>query len=99
MSDLEFAIAIVFPGAGVAEIVKGATYNGVHIIDKEDYNPGKDYTAYRTLYEPYIDGKRILLLFVFPDGQSILASTDAELARAIEKTKEQGTVLPDGDGE
>ncbi len=88
MSDHEFAIAIVFPGAGVAEIVKGATYNGVHIIDKEDYDPQKDYAAYHAAYEPYIEGKRILLLFVFPDGQSMLATDEMQLTSAVEKSRQ-----------
>ena len=88
MNDLQFAIAVVFPGAEVADIVKAATYNGVHIIDKEEYDNGRDYAAYSAAYEPYIEGSRILLLFVYPEGQSILAGDDAQLQRAIEKSSE-----------
>lgn len=88
MTDLHFAIAIVVPGAKVADIVKAATYNGVHIIDKETYDAGKDYVLYISAYEPYTNGSRIQLLFVFPGGQSILASEDIQITEAVEKCRD-----------
>jgi hypothetical protein len=87
MSYLQFAVAIVFPGAGVPDIVEAAAKNHVHIIDKEDYDAQKDYEAFSKSYEPYINGSRILLLFIFPEGRSILASDPTRLSAAIEEIK------------
>ena len=87
MSELNFAIAIVFPGAGVANIVKAATLHGVHIIDKEEYDAGKDYTSFFSSYEPYMNGSRLLLLFIYSDGNSILAEDTVQLEGALEKSR------------
>jgi hypothetical protein len=88
MTDLHFAIAIILPSAEVGDIVKATTYNGVHIIDKETYDTGKDYALFMSGYEPYTNGSRIKLLFVFPDGQSILATDDVQIAQAVEKCRD-----------
>lgn len=88
MTDLHFAIAIVLPGAEVADIVKAATFNGVHIIDKETYDAEKDYASFISAYEPYTNGSRILLLFVFPGAQSMLVADDAQLLQALEKCRD-----------
>jgi hypothetical protein len=87
MSYLQFAIAIMFPGAGIPDIVDAASRHNVHIIDKESYDAQKDYIALGQSYEPYINGSRILLLFVFPEGRSILATDPQKLAEAVEEGK------------
>ncbi len=82
---LQFAVAIVFPEAGVKDIVSSAMKSNVHIIDKENYDPDKDYIAYSASYEPYVNGSKILLLFIFPQEEYILADTEDHLMEAATK--------------
>ncbi len=82
---LKFAIAIVFPEADIKDIVQAALKNNVHIIDKEVYDASKDYVAYSASYQPYINGSKIHLLFIFGEGDFILADTDGTLAEATTK--------------
>ena len=85
---LQFAVAIVFPNASVKDIVSAALKSDVHIIDKENYNPEKDYLAYSASYEPYVSGSKILLLFIFAEGQYILTDTEDHLMEAAAKISE-----------
>lgn len=85
---LQFAVAIVFPEAGVKDIVSAATKCNVHIIDKEDYDPDKDYIAYSASYEPYVLDNKILLLFIFPHEEYILTDTEDHLMEAAMKISE-----------
>lgn len=80
-----FAVAVVFPGAGSADIVNAAIKNEVHIIDKEDYKAGKDYNAFSANYHPYLNDKHIDLLFVFREGFSIYANTEDKMKMALER--------------
>ncbi|RYE25463.1 MAG: hypothetical protein EOP51_04050 [Sphingobacteriales bacterium] len=84
---LQFAVAIVFPNVDVKDIVTAAVKSEVHIIDKENYDPEKDYIAYSKSYEPYVNGSKILLLFIFPEGHYTLADTEDHLVEAAEKIK------------
>lgn len=88
MTPTQFAIAIVFPGVGIKEVVSAAIKSQVHIVDREFYNPAKDYGAFSASYEPYLNGSRIMLLFVFPEGAFILASSDELLTKAFAKIEE-----------
>jgi len=85
---LQFAVAIVFPNASVKDIVSAAMKNNVHIIDKENYDPEKDYIAYSASYQPYVQGSKILLLFIFPEEESILTNTEQNLMEAAAKISE-----------
>jgi hypothetical protein len=90
LSLLEFAVAIVFPGVGAADIVAAAIKHEVHVIDKEEYAPQKDYAAYHATYEPYVNGSRIMLLFVFTGGFSVLADNPQNLEKAMERIRMMG---------
>lgn len=87
-SPTQFALAIVFPGTDMADIVSAAVQHHVHIVDKQNFDAGKDYVAESKRYEPYVNGSRILLLFVFPEGHSILANSEAQLHSAIGRIRE-----------
>lgn len=88
MTPTQFAVVIVFPGAQLSEVISAALTHNVHIIDKEAYRPGKDYAAMSRSYEPYINGSKILLLFVFPEGLAILANDETKLNVAVERIRE-----------
>lgn len=87
-SPTQFALAIVFPGSGTADVVAAAVRHYVHIVDRAPYDPAKDYAALSKKYEPYVNGSRILLLFVFAEGYSVLADDDRNLDMAIGKIRE-----------
>lgn len=82
-SPTQFALAIVFPDTDNGDVVSAAIRHHVHIVDKEDFTPEKDYAAQAASYEPYINGSRIMLLFVFPEGNTVLADTETNLQRAL----------------
>lgn len=88
MTPMQFAVVIVFPGTQLSEVISAAITHNVHIIDKESYKPGKDYAAMSRAYEPYINGSRILLLFVFPEGLAILANNETNLNMAVVRIRE-----------
>ena len=88
ISPTQFALAIVFPGSDTADVVAAAVRHHVHIVDKEAYDPRKDYVAVSKKYEPYINGSRILLMFVFSEGQSVLADDDRNLDMAVGRIRE-----------
>ena len=87
-SPSQFALAIVFPGADMAAVVRAAVRHHVHVVDKETHDARKDYAAESKKYTPYINGSRILLLFVFPGGHSVLADSDASLDVALRRIRE-----------
>lgn len=87
MTPSQFALAVVFPGADVADVVRAAMHHRVHIVDKEPYKDGKNYASFNLTYEPYING-RIFLLFVFPEGYSVLADDSHSLGNALSKIQE-----------
>jgi hypothetical protein len=88
MTPTQFAVVIVFPGTQLSGVISAALAHNVHIIDKEAYKPGKDYAAMSRSYEPYINGSRILLLFVFSEGLAILANNEANLNMAVVRIRE-----------
>lgn len=83
MNPSQFALAVVFPGADVADVVRAAMQRNVHIVDKEPYKEHKNYASFDLTYQPYLDGGRILLLFVFPGGYSVLAKDQQTLNNAL----------------
>jgi hypothetical protein len=87
-SPSQFALAIVFPGTGNMDVVTAAVRHHVHVVDKEVFDAKKDYAAESKRYEPYINGSRILLLFIFQEGTSILADTENNLDIAIRHIQE-----------
>jgi hypothetical protein len=89
-SPTQFALAIVFPGTDNTDVVAAAVRHHVHVVDKEYFDAAKDYAAIAASYEPYINGSRIMLLFVFPQGNTVLADTEASLQQAIRRIQEIG---------
>ncbi|WP_276135025.1 hypothetical protein [Polluticoccus soli] len=79
----QFALAIVFPGADNGDVVKAAIRHYVHVIDKEDFIADKDYAAQAASYQPYTNGSRIMLLFIFSEGNTVLADNETNLQRAL----------------
>ena len=86
MTVIQFAIAIVFPGATPTDIVKAALRYEVHILNQENYEATTDYTVYDTKYGSFMNGSRLYLLFIFP-GNSILANDDRKLQEAMLELK------------
>jgi hypothetical protein len=87
-SPTQFVLAIVFPGTATSDIVSAAVRHHVHIVDKETFDAKKDYAAESRKYTPYINGSRIMLLFIFPDGNSVLADSDKNLQSAVGRIRE-----------
>lgn len=83
MTPKQFALAILSPGAGAADIVSAATKNRVSIIDREPYNPQKNYAALTA--DGDYRSNNIKLLFVFNDGHSVLADTEQKIKHAMQK--------------
>lgn len=81
----KFALAIVLPGAGAADIVHAAIKNEVHIIDKEEYLHGKDYLSMGDEYREVLDGDAISLLFVLPGNNSLLGHSVESLESALKQ--------------
>lgn len=84
----QFALAIVFPGTDNADVVSSAVRHHVHVVDKEHFDVDKDYAAQAASYEPYINSSRIMLLFVFPEGNTVLADNESNLQRALLRIRE-----------
>jgi hypothetical protein len=76
----QFAIAITMPGVGGAEIVNATLKHNVHILDKELYRKGKDYSVF---LGSTADDTAIDLLFIFKDGSSISVSSYGKLLEVI----------------
>ena len=83
MNAHQFAIAIVCPGGSSSDVVNAAMKYNVHIIDKETYLADKDYRAVVSNY--HVTDYKIELLFVFPDGEHILAVDNEQYETAISK--------------
>jgi hypothetical protein len=81
MTPKQFALAILSPGANAEDVVSAANRNKVSIIDKQPYDPSKNYA---TLNNDQWNST-IKLLFVFNDGYSILADTEQKLRHAMQK--------------
>lgn len=88
MTPSQFALAVVFPGADISDVVRAAMQHNVHIVDKEPFRETRDYASFDLAYHPYINGGRILLLFVFPEGYSVLADDSRALTKALTKVQE-----------
>jgi hypothetical protein len=87
-SSSQFALAIVFPGADMSDVVRAAVRHHVHVVDREIFSAGKDYVIESKKQASYINGSRIMLLFVFPDENSVLADSDANLDVALSRILE-----------
>lgn len=87
-SPTQFVLAVIFPGTNTSDIVSAAVKHHVHIVDKETFDVSKDYAAESKKYEPYINGSRIMLLFIFTGGYSILADSETNLQSAIGRIRE-----------
>lgn len=82
MKNLRFAVAVLMPQASTSDIVSAAIRNQVHIIDKENFDPLKDYRFSKR--ENEVD---IFPLFIF-GKQTILADTEESYNRAISVIRE-----------
>ena len=80
-----FAVCILLPGTSDLDAVHAATFHHVHILDKQSFNPDKDYSCYRELRTPP-NCPEIFPLFIFP-GESELIEDSDTLNAAVEKSK------------
>jgi hypothetical protein len=85
MDHSRFAICIIFPGATAYDVVNAAIKHNVHILDREPYDPEKNYSTKR--YATAANGASIVSLFLFPEEKSILAENDNDLELAIKKIR------------
>jgi hypothetical protein len=81
----QFAVAIVMPGVGGAEIVNATMRHNVHILGKELYRSGKDYAA---LLDATSEDTDIGLLFIFKDGSSVSVDDYSKLMEVISRLEE-----------
>lgn len=88
MNHSGFAICILFPGTTVTDIVNAATKHHVVILNKEAFDPAKDYND---LYHLKDQERRITIfpLFIFP-SKAILASNPSSFQEALDHSKELG---------
>lgn len=86
MDHLRFAFCIVFPDTSSLDVVNAAMRHNVHIIDKEKFDPKKDYTSYKHGYT-LENGAEINPLFVFP-ADSILADNEHSFRKALQRLKD-----------
>lgn len=76
----QFAIAITMPGVGGTEIVNATMKHNVHILDKELYKKGKDYSVFLNSNS---EDTAINLLFIFRDGSSVSVNDYGKLIEVI----------------
>ncbi|RYZ54915.1 MAG: hypothetical protein EOP49_04075 [Sphingobacteriales bacterium] len=76
-----FAFCIAFPGTTPTDLVKAALEHGVHIVNKELFDPFTDYEAFSSRIR-LENGPPILPLFLFPEV-SILADNEEKLHEAV----------------
>jgi hypothetical protein len=81
MEHLRFAVCIVLPGATSSDVVKAAITHTVHIIDKEPFDPSRDYNNFPQA-ETLENGARIFPLFVLPDD-SVLVDDRTSMKDAL----------------
>ncbi len=87
MNSLNFAKCIVFPGVTASDIVAAAIRYNVHILDKETFDPKKDYRLFED-EEVMIEGVTIVQLFLFPHD-AILVNNRNELQHVLETIERQ----------
>jgi len=81
---LRFAACITMPGTTASDVVNAAVKHSVHILDKQPYDPDRDYDYYSELYGEA--GISISHLFIFPGG-SILSEDELSFRDALERLK------------
>ena len=81
MDTLRFAVCVVFPETTASDVAHAAITHGVHVLDKEEYDPRKDYTNYEEI-EIQNQSQNIIPLFVFPTT-SVLAADENSWKEAL----------------
>jgi hypothetical protein len=74
MEHFRFAVCIVLPGTTSSDVVKAAMAHRVHIIDKELFNPSRDYRVFPQA-ATLENGARIFPLFVLPHNSILVDDT------------------------
>lgn len=83
MGEQRFAICVVFSGTDTDHIVNATIRHNVQIVGKEYYDPAIVYSRYM-VDRRLSDGNPVMLLFVFPDKNSLLVKDDKDLKMALQ---------------
>jgi hypothetical protein len=79
------AVAVVFPGVNVSDVVNASIAHAAHVLIKEPYNPSKDYTKFFKRSRRVITNDLMNLLFIYPDGTSVMVQDTVALKNALKK--------------
>jgi len=66
-------------------VMNAALKHDVHIVEKENYDPEKDYDYFLSTYSLFSCGMDLNLLFVFADCHSVLISKDEQVENFVEE--------------
>ena len=79
------AVAVVFPGVNVTDVVNASIAHETQVLIKEPYNPLKDYTKFFKRSRRVITTGLMNLLFIYPDGTSVMVQDTVSLKNALKK--------------
>ena len=84
ISMTQCAICISMPDCKPIQIMNAAIKHDVHIVDKEFYDAERDYDYFLDKYELFSCGLDVILLFVYPDAESVLITKDEQVENFLE---------------
>ncbi|MBN9481720.1 MAG: hypothetical protein BGO70_04565 [Bacteroidetes bacterium 43-93] len=85
MNALTNAVAVVFPGVDTTDVVNASVTHTANVLIKEPFNPSKDYTKFFKRSRKLITTDLMNLLFIYPDGSSVMVQDLVALKNALKK--------------
>lgn len=88
MTNVQSAVAVLFPGVNTTDIVNASSKHDAQIVVKEPFSAEKDYSKFFKRSRRVITTAQMNLLFIFSDGSSMLAQDRTSLKNALLKVDE-----------